>query len=64
MDPVFVRRLLELKPPRITYISCDPATMARDLKMLTRDYDILSVTPADLFCRTEHVETVVQLTKK
>ncbi len=61
MDPVFVRKLMETKPPRISYISCDPATMARDLKYLASEYRIESVTPVDLFCWTEHVETVCLL---
>ena len=48
---------------KIAYVSCDPATLARDLKLLTRKYKILSVTPVDLFANAAHVETVVVLSK-
>ncbi len=46
---------------RLIYISCDPATLARDLKILTERYTILEVCPFDLFPQTTHVETVVSL---
>lgn len=59
MDLGFVRRLVELAPPRIVYISCDPATMARDLIELSKAYKIESVTPVDMFPWTNHVESVV-----
>lgn len=63
MDEVFVRRLIELAPDKISYVSCDPATMARDLKMLSKAYTVTSCTPVDLFANTSHVETVALLTK-
>ncbi|HEX8370412.1 MAG TPA: class I SAM-dependent RNA methyltransferase [Pyrinomonadaceae bacterium] len=53
--------LLKLKPRRISYVSCDPATLARDLNLLTTDYKIESVTAVDLFPQTHHVETIVRL---
>jgi 23S rRNA (uracil1939-C5)-methyltransferase len=53
-----------LQPNQIAYISCDPATLARDLKKLTRSgYHLVSATPFDLFPQTAHVETVVLLTR-
>lgn len=63
MDPLVVRRLMELAPPSLSYISCDPATMARDLRTLSKAYRIGSVTPVDMFCQTAHVETVVRLSR-
>lgn len=54
-----VKRLLELKPPAITIVACDPATLARDLSGL--GYRIEKMTMVDLFPQTYHIETVVQL---
>jgi len=50
--------------PRITYVSCDPATLARDLRALTRErYRIDGITLADMFPQTYHLETVVELSR-
>ncbi len=52
-------------PKTIVYVSCDPATLARDCKILVSyGYRVTNVTPADLFPRTAHVETVVRLERK
>lgn len=60
-----VQRLIALKPKRIHYVSCDPTTLARDLKLLTKaKYKIDSITALDMFPQTYHVETVVRLTMK
>jgi 23S rRNA (uracil1939-C5)-methyltransferase len=57
-----VARLAELKPPRITIVSCDPATLARDLPgLLEAGYRIERLTLADLFPQTFHIETVAEL---
>lgn len=57
-----VRRALLARPPaRLTYVSCDAATLARDLKELTHTFDVESLTLLDLFPQTGHMETVVQL---
>jgi len=54
--------LAEIAAPAVTYVSCDPATLARDLRALTGSgYKIESITLADLFPQTFHLETVVQL---
>ena len=64
LDIGVVKKLEELSSPSICYVSCDPATLARDLKMLARTYEIKEVTPADLFPNAAHVETVVLLSSK
>jgi 23S rRNA (uracil1939-C5)-methyltransferase len=54
--------LAEIAPPFLVYVSCDPATLARDLRtLLGSGYAIQSITLADLFPQTFHIETVVQL---
>jgi 23S rRNA (uracil1939-C5)-methyltransferase len=59
-----IQRLLALDPPRIHYVSCDPTTLARDLKLLTKaNYKIDAITALDMFPQTYHVETVVKLTR-
>ena len=55
--------LLALRPLRISYVSCDPATLARDLKkLIAAGYSLDSIAAFDMFPQTHHVETVVQLT--
>ena len=63
-DERFLSTLLETKPKKIVYVSCDPATLARDLKILKEKYDIVSVTPLDMFPQSYHVETIVLLCLK
>lgn len=54
-----------MSPDRVVYVSCDPATLARDLKWFTEEgYMPQEVTPVDMFPRTAHVETVVLLTNE
>jgi 23S rRNA (uracil1939-C5)-methyltransferase len=62
-ESVVIRGILDLQPKRITYVSCDPATLARDLKkLLTGGYAIAEMRGFDMFPQTHHVETVVHLT--
>jgi 23S rRNA (uracil1939-C5)-methyltransferase len=57
-----VRQLLRLRPPRLTLVSCDPATLARDLAALTSGgFSVEALTLIDLFPQTFHIETVVRL---
>jgi 23S rRNA (uracil-5-)-methyltransferase RumA len=59
-----VRGIIALAPPRIVLVSCDPATLARDLKWLVAaDYTVDRVIPIDLFPQTAHIETITQLSK-
>lgn len=63
LDEKFVTKLLELKPEKIVYVSCDPETLARDISILSSTYKIEKVQPVDMFPMTFHVETVVSLLK-
>jgi len=61
-DEAFLRQLLEFSPARLVYVSCDPATQARDLKILRAgSYVIERVQPFDLFPQTRRIENVVTL---
>lgn len=59
-----VRTLLELASPRMIYISCNPATQARDLALLQEKYEVLDIQPVDMFPHTHHVECVANLRLK
>ncbi|MEY3404937.1 MAG: hypothetical protein RL161_367, partial [Bacteroidota bacterium] len=59
-----VKMLAKAGAERIVYISCNPATQARDLKLLSENYRIEAVQPVDMFPQTMHVENIVLLTKK
>lgn len=61
MHPDVVQTILDLAPPRIVYVSCNPATQARDLQLLSVKYDIMQVQPVDMFPHTFHIENVVEL---
>ena len=52
---------MKICPKKIVYVSCNPATLARDLKILSEKYDIGDVTPVDMFPFTSHVECVAVL---
>lgn len=61
-DPALIGTVAEMAPPRVVYVSCDPATLARDLKLFAQyGYKTMEVTPVDMFPRTAHVEAAVQL---
>ncbi|MEK0314902.1 23S rRNA (uracil(1939)-C(5))-methyltransferase RlmD [Cohnella sp. 56] len=61
-DPALLATMLELRPERIVYVSCDPATLARDLRVLEDGgYRTLEFQPVDMFPHTTHIETVVKL---
>ena len=61
MDDDVVQVILNAAPKRIVYVSCNPATQARDLALLDTKYRVTKVQPVDMFPHTQHVENVVQL---
>jgi 23S rRNA (uracil1939-C5)-methyltransferase len=61
LNAAAVRFLTEAPVERLIYVSCDPATLARDLKMLSRRYAIRRITPVDMFPQTAHLEVVAVL---
>jgi tRNA/tmRNA/rRNA uracil-C5-methylase (TrmA/RlmC/RlmD family) len=62
-SPVLLQKIMELNPARIVYASCDTATLARDIKLLT-GYEVKRACAVDMFPRTRHVECVVLLCNK
>ena len=61
-DEVLLNTILKMKPERVVYVSCDSATLARDLKVLcAEDYELVRVSTTDMFPQGVHVETVCQL---
>lgn len=64
MHPKVVSVLLEALPKKIVYVSCNPATQARDLHLLQEKYIITEVQPVDMFPHTHHIENVVSLVSK
>ena len=64
-DEVLLNTILKMKPERVVYVSCDSATLARDLKVLcAEDYDLMRVSTTDMFPQGVHVETVVLLSQQ
>jgi len=59
-----IKTLIFIGAPKIVYVSCNPATQARDLAMLDLDYEVTLIQPVDMFPHTAHVENVVLLTKR
>jgi 23S rRNA (uracil1939-C5)-methyltransferase len=61
MHDKLIKKLLEMEAPIIVYVSCNPATQARDLALLDEKYTVTKVQPVDMFPHTHHIENVVQL---
>jgi 23S rRNA (uracil1939-C5)-methyltransferase len=64
MHPDVVEKLNQLRAPRIVYVSCNPATQARDIEALSAQYEVTRIQPVDMFPQTHHVENVVTLELK
>ena len=64
VDEPVVDVILRAAPERIVYVSCNPATQARDLALLDADYRVVAVQPVDMFPHTHHVENVVKLVRR
>jgi 23S rRNA (uracil1939-C5)-methyltransferase len=62
MHPKLIQEIIALQPKRIVYVSCNPATQVRDVRLLTEGgYHLLSVQPIDMFPHTPHVENICVL---
>ncbi len=65
LTPGVIDAIVQMSPARVVYVSCHPATLARDLEIFARhEYDPQTVIAADLFPRTAHVETIAALSKR
>ncbi|MBL7729833.1 MAG: 23S rRNA (uracil(1939)-C(5))-methyltransferase RlmD [Chitinophagaceae bacterium] len=64
MHEKLVRQILDMAAPTVVYVSCNPATQARDLNLLDEKYAVTMVQPVDMFPHTHHIENVVQLKLK
>jgi 23S rRNA (uracil1939-C5)-methyltransferase len=64
MHEKLVKKILEIEAPLVVYVSCNPATQARDLNLLDEKYAVTKVQPVDMFPHTHHIENVVQLKLK
>ena len=61
MHEKLVKKLLDIAAPTVVYVSCNPATQARDLALLAEKYSVQKIQPVDMFPHTLHIENVVQL---
>jgi len=61
MHEKLVKKILEMEAPTVVYVSCNPATQARDLNLLDEKYVVTRIQPVDMFPHTHHIENVVQL---
>ena len=61
LDKKDIENIFKLDAERIVYVSCDPVTLARDLNILGDKYNIIELTPVDMFPNTNHVECVCSL---
>ena len=65
LEPEVIRAIAEAAPERVVYVSCNPATLARDAaRFQDTGYKTMKVQPVDMFCRTSGIETVVQLSRQ
>jgi 23S rRNA (uracil1939-C5)-methyltransferase len=64
MHAKLVQKILDIEAPKVVYVSCNPATQARDLNLLGEKYRVTKIQPVDMFPHTHHIENVVQLKLK
>jgi 23S rRNA (uracil1939-C5)-methyltransferase len=64
MHKEVLKQVMDMGPARIVYVSCNPATLARDLGLMKEKYDVVQIQPVDMFPHTFHVEAVAGLIKR
>ncbi|MBX3043485.1 MAG: 23S rRNA (uracil(1939)-C(5))-methyltransferase RlmD [Candidatus Kapabacteria bacterium] len=64
MSPNLINHILEIEPPRLVYVSCNPATQARDVSLMSEKYSVVTIQPFDMFPQTYHIESIVVLQLK
>ena len=64
MHENLVNQILQMEAPIVVYVSCNPATQARDLQLLSEKYRVAAIQPVDMFPHTHHIENVVKLSLK
>jgi 23S rRNA (uracil1939-C5)-methyltransferase len=64
MHEMVVEKMMEIAPDKIVYISCNPATQARDIALMSEKYEVKKIQPVDMFPQTVHVENVALLVRK
>lgn len=64
MHEKLTEKILEVEAPTVVYVSCNPATQARDLALLDEKYEVTKLQPVDMFPHTHHIENVIQLKRK
>lgn len=64
LDEKSIEYVMKFRPEKIGYVSCNPSTLVRDLKILSKDYEIISITPVDMFPYTAHTEVISVLKLK
>jgi 23S rRNA (uracil1939-C5)-methyltransferase len=64
MHAKLIEKLIEIGAPTVVYVSCNPATQARDLQLLDAHYQVTKVQPVDMFPHTHHIENIVQLKRR
>lgn len=64
MHPDVIAKILEVAAPKVVYVSCNPATQARDIALMQDKYEVAEVQPVDMFPHTHHVENIALLTLK
>lgn len=64
LDSQLLQTILQVKPKKLIYVSCNPSTLAKDIQVLSKNYDVKYIQPVDMFPHTSHVECVALITRK
>jgi tRNA (uracil-5-)-methyltransferase len=61
LDNQLIQTILQVKPKKLIYVSCNPSTLAKDIQALSSKFDVKYIQPVDMFPQTAHVECVTHL---